>query len=651
MLLTSFLFSVPGNPGLARPAPEDLETMRHRVVATALVATMSLAVLAAIAPPSALALPKWTAYDRPARHTVVTERDVPIVMRDGTTLSANVARPAAPGRYPVLVTQTPYGKEGPTGLVLGGSATYMVVRGYVHVTVDVRGTGASQGQWDSFGETEQRDGYDVVEWAAKQPFSDGSVGLTGPSYMGLNQLFTAAQRPPHLKAIFPIVPMADGYRDIAFSGGDINASFIPLWLGLVTAGSLTPPPHTVDGTLDGLVRGLTTLGSHVSGVVNFQAGTLLGAATGGSVAYDGPFWKVRSPIEVVNRIRVPAFVVGGHHDLFQRGEPLIYERLKNRVPAHLLMGPWTHLGGSTGAGLPRDGVPSLNQIQLRWFDRWLKGIDTDPEKMPRVTQYTYGREHYEVQADWPEPKLDPKPMFLRGGGALDTKRPTTDEPAQSFIWHPLSGICTMSTGQWTAGLGEQLPCMTDERPNELAGGITYTTPPLTKAMRLNGPVAARLYLTTTASDAAVTVRLASVDPTGQTTGLTTGWQTASFRARDRSRERVVRGNLVQPWHPFTRESVQPVIFGAATRLDVEIFPVNAVIPKGHRLKVTIDPADFPHQIPPLPALLNRLGGRVSVLTGPNHRSMVMLPITGSTCAVPKADGTCAPLPVPRLIRG
>ena len=90
----------------------------------------------------------------------------------------------------------------------------------------------------------------------------------------------------------------------------------------------------------------------------FQLSAVLNGTTGGDLVYDGPYWKTRSPIEVLDRIQVPTFVVGGHHDLFQRGEPLIYERLKGRVPTRLLMGPWTHVNGSTGAGLPADGVPS-----------------------------------------------------------------------------------------------------------------------------------------------------------------------------------------------------------------------------------------------------------------------------------------------------
>ncbi|MDX6701635.1 MAG: uncharacterized protein QOF26_1861 [Baekduia sp.] len=607
----------------------------------------------AVAAPGAANADGWTPYTRPAQFGTVTDKDVPITTRDGTVLRANVTRPDVPGRYPVLVTQTPYGKDGAVIVALGGAADALVQRGYVQVTVDVRGTGASGGSWDSFGPAEQQDGYDVVEWAARQAWSTGAVGLDGPSYMGLMQLYTAALRPPHLKAIFPVVPMADGYRDITFSGGDVNVAFIPLWLGLVTAGGLVPGQSSFTGSPADAIGGLTTLGQHVGGAFSFTAPTLVGAMTGGSIAYDGPFWKARSPIEVLDHIRVPTFVVGGLHDLFQRGEPLIYERLKSRVPARLLVGPWTHVNGSTGAGLPADGVPSLTDLQLRWFDQYLKGIDTNVGAIPKVTQYTPGDGRYETQPDWPDPRLDPQRWYLRGGQAVSRDAPAAGEAPQSFVQHPVAGVCTMSTGQWTAGLGEQLPCFTDDRLNALSGGASYTSTPLAADLRISGPIAARLWLSTTASDAAVAVRVDDVAPDGTSAGMTTGWATAAFRATDARRSRTVRGHLLQPWHPFTQESVLPVAAGTPTAVDVEVFPTNWVLKAGHRLKIVVDPSDFPHALPPAPALLARLGGQVSVLTDPAHPSAVELPVVGSTCAAgaDAATGACASLPVPDLTRG
>jgi predicted acyl esterase len=189
--------------------------------------------------------PSWTTYDRPAQYSVVVDQHVPVQMSDGVILNAEVRRPDAPGRFPVIVTITPY--NGTNGAVSANN-DYFVQRGYVQVVVDARGTGESQGTWDDFGSREQRDGYEVVEWAAAQSWSNGSVGMWGPSYMAITQLLTAAQRPPHLEAIFPIVPMGDSYRDMVFPGGQNNTGFIPFWLVLVSGSALIPPTTHSTGT-------------------------------------------------------------------------------------------------------------------------------------------------------------------------------------------------------------------------------------------------------------------------------------------------------------------------------------------------------------------------------------------------------------------
>jgi uncharacterized protein len=164
---------------------------------------------------------------------------------------------------------------------------------------------------------------------------------------------------------------------------------------------------------------------------------------------------------------------------------------------------------------------------------------------------------------------------------------------------------------------------------------------------------ARLWLRTTANDAVVTVRIKDVAPNGDVTELTDGWLSASFRAVDRSRSRYVRARparkgpkrLLQPWHPFTRDSLRRVRPGEPVALPIEVFPTRATILPGHRLKLTVSGGDFPHQLPPLPQFAGSLAGRVTLLTGPSHPSYLELPSLARRC------GHCRPLPVPRLIRG
>jgi putative CocE/NonD family hydrolase len=562
-------------------------------------------------------------------------------MSDGVTLNAVVRRPDAPGRFPVIVTITPY--NGTNG-VINVDNDYLVQRGYVQVVVDVRGTGESQGTWDDLGTREQRDGYEAVEWAAAQPWSNGIVGMWGASYMAISQLFAAAQQPPHLKAIFPIVPMSDSYRDMVFPGGQNNTGFIPLWLVLVSSGALIPPDYALDGNTSDLARALGELGQHALNMPGFDANFEL-QNMAGNTSYDGPAWKTTSPLEVVDKIRVPTFVVGGEHDIFQRGEPLIYERLKQRVPTRLLIGPWTHTQASSGAGLPADGVPSLDSIALRWFDQYLKGMQTNIGAIPRVTQYVLGAGTWETRTDWPDPSLTPSRLYLGSGNTLDAAPPALGSTPDTFLQNPVSGVCTQSTSQWSAGLLAAVPCTTDNRLDEATSGVSYTTPPLAHDLQLDGPLFADVWVSTTASDAVVTVRVTDVAPDGTSTELTDGWLAGSFRALDTSRSRYVNGQLMQPWHPFTQESVLPVTPGAPIELPIEIFPTDAIVPAGHHLRLYVGPNDFPHAVPPFLQLAGSLAGVVQVLHDPQHASYLALPNVG-TCASP-----CKALPVPHLIRG
>src|SRR5204863_6497036 len=205
--------------------------------------------------------------------------------------------------------------------------------------------------------------------------------------------------------------------------------------------------------------------------------------------------------------------------------------------------------------------------------------------------------------------------------------------------------CTQSTGQWTAGAGDALPCTTDDRVNE-ASEKTFTTAAFDKELRFQGPLLANLWVSTSAADVVVSVRVTDVAPDGSSKELTAGWMAGSFRALDPTKSRYVRGELLQPWHPYTRESVLPVPAGEPIELAVEIFPTNATILPGHQLRVAVGPSDFPHALPPAPQLANTLGGQVELWHDAAHPSYLTLPLLGADCAL----AACAALPVPDMVR-
>lgn len=560
--------------------------------------------------------PAWEGYTRPAEFATTTTTDVPIEMSDGTTLYADVTLPDAPGPFPTIVTQTAYSKD-----VLGGSG-HFPPRGYAQVTVDLRGTGTSEGGWDPFSERERRDGFEVFEWVVEQPWSNGRTGGYGASYLAITQLFSAAQQPEGLEAIFPIVPAADPYRDIVFMGGQLNLAFMPLWVGLVHALAAVPDARYADDP----VGALQAAGERLTHVLDEQGtpSLLLRAALGDEeIVHDGPFWRDRAPITHADGIEVPTFIAGGLNDLFQRGEPLLYEALRDRVPTRLLMGPWGHLEGSMGAGLQAAGLPAIEDIALRWFDHHLTDRDTRVECIPEVTQWHWGAEEYRTQADWPHPDLTSRPFYL-GGGTL-AQRPPDQAGADLLPPVPLAGACSRSTNQWLMGALDGTTCADDNRLNETLE-VQYTSPPLSENLVINGPIGARLWLETSGPEAVTVARVTAVAPDGTSRELTNGLQVASLREVDEDRSRIVDGHTLQPWHPYTEGSAEPMPIGEPTPVEVEILPTAAEIPAGHRLRVSLGAADVPHAAPPLPDLLPSTLTATRVVHGPETPSRIVLPV-------------------------
>ncbi|WP_370250669.1 CocE/NonD family hydrolase, partial [Nocardioides sp.] len=611
-----------GSPATARPAPESAQT-------------------ATAGSPGARATtssrPRWT--PRPELYDgTETITDLPIPMDDGVVLRADLTRPTLDGesidtRLPVIITITAYNKtvlaSSPLG---GGSADYLVKRGYQQLTVDARGTGTSGGVWGAFSAREAKDAVAIVNWAATQPWSDGNSGMSGPSYMGISQLFAAAGRPRGLKAIFPQVPGADVYRDVVASGGQIDVGFIPLWLGLVTGAGLIPPAY---GAAEP-AAGFSALTDRLTTATTFTAPLIASALLGGEPAYDGAFYRERSVMRVIDRVRVPTFLISGEYDLFQRGTPLLFERLRrNRVPVRMITGPWDHLEGSSGAGLADAGYGTLQELQLRWFDHYVKGRP-DATLFKQIAPFSYyeqGTDRWVRTQRYVDRDLRARSFRLSGDAAAGGRHGRLtlgDARAGEAIVPavPVTGLCTRSANQWTAGVMNQVfprnPCFSDNRLNDL-GGVTYETAPMERTLRVQGPINARLYISTPSGDGMLSVTVSDVAPNGTVSRLTGGWQVVSHRALDRNRSRYLDGTLVQPFHPFTKAAQRPLARGTVAPVDVEVFPTGAAIRPGHRLRVSIQAFDVPHLLSPLPSLPAQLLP-LTVHSSARYPSVLSLPV-------------------------
>ncbi|MFI9508784.1 CocE/NonD family hydrolase [Nocardia sp. NPDC052566] len=597
---------------------------------------LSVAVVAGMSAAPAAAGSAW--QPRPAEFDVITEKDVPIPMSDGVSLSADVLRPghggtAAPGRFPVLVAQTAYNKNIPG---LNFADEYLVQRGYVQIIVDARGTGSSPGTWSIFDQREQLDGKEIVDWAAapERPWSDGRIGLVGSSYGAVNQLFTAAQHPAGLKAIFPVAPGADLYRDMALSGGQVGLGFLPMWLAGVDAAGLLPPADVLADP----ARAARVVQEHLGGIGGFEIPTGSDVMSAGATAFDGPFWRVRSPINVIDEVRVPAFLVGGTRDLFQRSTPALYQRLSAAgVPTRMFLVDGYHIdvslaGNGKNPSLPGGYTgPSLPELQLRWFDHYVRG-EADPgldDDIAPVGYYEIGSGTWQAATTWPPAGTSYQRLSLTGSSSPGNAGQLTDtahgDGGPDLVpWNPLSGFCSGSLAQWTVGIAGRVVCDGDQRLND-ATGLSYDLP-VDVPLHLTGTVNAHLTLATSSGDGQVAVRLEDVAPDGSVSFLTAGWQTLSLRELDPTRSISDDGMIVAPWHPYTRESSAPMPANVPVAVDIEIFPTAAVIQPGHRLRLAVQTMDFPHLIPTLPQLLNSLSPGLTLLHDPQSPSWITIPV-------------------------
>jgi hypothetical protein len=550
-----------------------------------------LLVLAAVTVVPASAEASWLPEPEPATYGHSRPTAASVTMDDGVVLSTQVVYPAdpvtgarAPGTFPVLLSQTPYGISGADPRA-GGA--YFVERGYIYVTASVRGTGASGGQLDWFGARQGRDGAALVGWAARDlPGSDGNVGLDGCSYLGVDQWYTAAEVGPRsaLKAIAPFCTDSEMYDDLATVGG-VPTTFIPS-----IAHAFPRGPQDDPGTdpLSVTVNDLTT---------------------GGARSYDNSYWHGIDVRELMPRIvanGVPALSEAGWKDLFPGGNIGAYvaaqnvyfhrpvtapiaagQRVTGRYQA--IVGPWTH-----GEHVNED---ELSNIRKEWFDTWLKGRPTGMANTTKPLHlFQNGGDRWVDTAAWP-PSTGTGTYYLDGGNALTTTRPTA--------------------------IGT----------DELSSALTYTTTPVARDAVLDGPIDVSLYLTSTTPDAYVAATVNLVSPSGAVTKVSDGGLLASLRELDTRQSWYGAGHtLIQPSHPFTQASQRLLTPDETVKMDISVLPNFTVLPAGYRLQVVLGsraPGNFHLQPAPTPQQAAHLGsGRISISRAPWAPSSITVPLAG-----------------------
>src|SRR4051794_19319052 len=620
------------------------------------------AAVAALLGAAVMAAPAQAWQPEPARYGVAEQDNVPVQMADGTILRADIYTPAnsdgtaAAGPFPVVMTQSPYGKDAGLGLA-GQSGTgefaYLVQRGYIDVVADVRGAGDSHGSWGLFDPIQAQDGAELVRWAAKLPQSSGKVGLYGSSYLGIDQLLTASRVGRHspLKAVFPVIAANDIYRDTAYFGGVPGLEFDAIFLGLTGALHTTNPVvETGRATDPDPADTVQVEAEHAGGLVSYHADSVLNTELNGDQRYDEAYWHARNPRSILKKVvanGIPAFLVGGWYDLFQRGEPLNFSGLQTAGPKppvsapmppkqkltsryQLLMGPWYHVTAGDGIDMER--------LHLQWFDQWLKGIDTQITAVKNPLHlFELGGGKYLEARRYPFPEANPTAYYLGAGNTLSTDRPRAATGADPIVFTGATSPCDRQSDQWGAGgaalaTADQNPCAKDDRTLQAGpGALTYTTPAFTQDRVVAGPIAATLFAISTRPDTYFEATVEDIDPGGTSTSLTAGGLLGSFRALDPKQTwRARGGNPILPYHPYTRASATPVPTDKVTRFDVEVFPTFARIAKGHSLRLTLTTSDTPHLGFTPDQLQNLAGGAYQVQRNTSSGSFVEIPMAPAT---------------------
>lgn len=563
--------------------------------------------------------------------------DVPIEMDDGVVLRCDVYRPIEDGKYPVIITYGPYGKglhfedlyteqwrrmcEMHPDVPAGSTNKYQnwevvdpekwVPDGYVCVRVDSRGAGRSPGLLDIWSLREAQDFKICIDWAGVQPWSNGKVGINGISYYAMNAWKVASLQPKHLAAMCIWEGAADFYRDMGYHGGILCNGFADTW-------SRSQVYTVQHGRGSRGFRSRMT-GDWVSGPETLTEEELASnrrnffedVRTNKLVTDE--FWASRNPDW--SKVTVPFLSAAnwGGQGLHPRGnfEGFLRAASKEKwLEAHGRE-HWTEF--YTDYGL---------KLQKKFFGYYLKGEDTGWDKQPKVL------------------------LQIRHPGEVFVERAESDWPLPSTQWTKMyldARQLTMSEAEPTEAASVTYGGFSD--------GVTFTTPPLKQATEVTGPMAAKLFISSETEDADLflVVRLFSPDfkevvfqgALDPNTPIAQGWLRASHRKLDKE--------LSTPWRPYhTHDEKQPLTPGAIYELDIEIWPSCIVAPAGYRLALSVRGRDYVYpggesagletlgtawtgcgpftHTDPTDRPASIFGGNVTLYTGPEHKSYLLLPI-------------------------
>jgi uncharacterized protein len=545
---------------------------------------------------------KWSTSER--NFEVVVERDVKVAMPDGTLLDGDIYRPAANEKFPVILGAHAYNKhlQSPPlrpvgftpmrGYMESGDSTFYARRGYVHAVFNVRGSGNSEGFYQLMGPLEVDDVCHLIEWLSMQPWSNGDVGMFGVSYFARLAKAVAAQGPKPLKAIFAPFAGTDDYRHRCYHGGILAHGFISHWrnsLDRPNYRSLYREVHGDAAYKEALAQALrdeeiSALPALRAALQNPDAGTNALVVDFLLHPFDGPFWHERNAHDA--QATIPAYLGAcwGNYGLHLPGAFTAWKQWKG--PKKMVIGPGIYLDRP---------VYQFQDESLRWFDYWLKGIDTAIMDEPPIRCFIPPTGEWRALQDWPPPEARWTTFYLHKDGVLSEHELWPGEGSDAF-----------------------------DESNFEHGALIYATPPLVENTEVLGPSVLTLYVSTTDTDALLFATLLLIDRGGKEHELTRGWLRASQRA--------LRQDST-PWEPVlahtNREPLEP---GKIYELKFPIVATARLFQAGERIALRIKGADDEPPLTSLQALArNHLRrprpARITIHHDELHPSHIDVPIT------------------------
>ena len=519
--------------------------------------------------------------------------NVRIPMRDGVELANNVYLPPgglAAGPFPVIFVRLPYNKQNWAEV---HAWRFFTDHGYAMVVQDCRGRHDSDGEFYPF-LTEGPDGYDSIEWIAAQPWCTGKVGMMGGSYGGWVQWAAAKERPPHLTTIVSSCAAGKWQQELPWWNGAVSfVMFNWLYMMLGHNNQVTGYPdwervyrHLPLRTMD------LALGKHIPAWHDWLDHPLL-----------DDYWKAGLLDDVFAELTLPALHLTGWYDGDQPGQMYFWDGMQ-RSPAaadqRMIVGPWLHGGVFRPVQTIRDedytpkSVLDMNDVHLRWFDHWLKGVDNGVLDEPAVSYFLTGVNEWRSSPVWPPAELEERVLFLHSSGSANTSlgdgvlsaETPQDEPADSYVYDP-EDVAQFSSVNFFPSAAEMtyasMPA--DARPGELRDDVlVYTTEPLSAPLTLAGRPSVVLHVSSDCPDTDFVVGLHDVDPSGRSVPLSRDEDhqylvTQGGRMRMRFRAGLDREVFMTP--------------GEVYELRLELRDVAHVVKPGHRLRLVVLSWDFP----------------------------------------------------------